>query len=195
MLYDWQKLERDDAEKMIGAVRSAADAMLFSISSSEVTSSTLPFYNVLKAFRLSNYASLPVFSMDFLSDGTDYIYLDGSLEALVEANERDGMRLSPRNVLMYLDFYFKNVLQDDGEIHTYHPETEQLQTGLHLSAPQITYRPDDFSYMVQCPLYVDGAVMSAQIFVSAKGEVRIESMHPYLTDAASAFNSSSTVMR
>lgn len=194
MLYEWQKLDRDSAEKMIGAVRSAADSILFSPVSSEVTESSLPFYNQYKAYRISNYASLPIFTMDFLGDGTDYIYLDGSLESLLEANEKDGMRLSPRNVLMYLDYFFTNVLQEDGEIHTYDPEMEETPTGLHLAPPQVSYNPDDGSFTVGCPLYVDGAVMSASVHVSAKGAVRIDTMRPYLTDAAAAFNTSSTTL-
>ncbi len=188
-MQNWQKLEKEQTESMIGAVRSAAEAMLFSPTASEGAVAFLPFYNDFALYRLTNYTSLPIFTMEFLSDGETYIYLDGSEDAVLKANEKDGLRLTPRNIMEYLDFYFKNTTRDEGEIHTYAGTTES--GGLTLAVPSISYDPATSGYTVTCPLYVDGVIMQAQVHITALGVVTIGEMRPYLTDAATSFNTTS----
>jgi hypothetical protein len=191
---DWQKMDREQMERMIAAVRSSTEAMLFSPSSSEVMVSILPFYSGFSLYKLTNYASLPIFTMEFLGSDAEYIFLDGSHATLIEANKKDGLRLSPRNILMYIDFFFSHVEGDDGEVHSYDQRASEFPAGLALTTPQINYDADTQAFSVNCQLYVDGSVMNAHIAVDKDGDVRIQSMAPCLTaDAVSAFNANSSL--
>ncbi|MES2729464.1 MAG: hypothetical protein V4621_05100 [Pseudomonadota bacterium] len=188
-MHNWQKLDKEQTEAMINAVRSSSEALLFSPSASEGTIASLPFYNTFSLYRLTNYTSLPIFTMEFLSDGETYVYLDGSDDSLLKTNTKDGLRLTPRNIMAYLDFYFANTVRDEGEIHTYSGTTES--GGLALSVPSIAFDPQTSAYTVACPLYVDGVIMHATVHISPEGIVTLHEMRPYLTEAASSFNTTS----
>ena len=188
-MYQWNNLNKEQTEAMINAVRSSAEALLFSPTASDGAVAPLSFYQRFALYRLTNYTSLPIFTMEFLSDGEIYVYLDGSEESILAANEKDGLRLTPRNLMDYLDFYFKNTSWDEGEIHTYAGSTET--GGLTLAVPSIAFDPDTSGYHVACPLYVDGVVMQTKLHVSSVGVVSIDEMHPYLTEAAASFNTTS----
>ena len=74
----WHKLDRDRTAAMIGDVRKAGDHVLFTIATSEAKCAKLPFYKNFLLYRLTNYASLPSFSFEYIGDGKTYHYLDGS---------------------------------------------------------------------------------------------------------------------
>ena len=75
---------------MIGRVKSAAEALLFTPVTSEAKCSRLSFFKSFLLYRLTNFSSLPTFSMDFLSDGDSFHYMDGAdttIRHLVAAGE------------------------------------------------------------------------------------------------------------
>lgn len=189
---DWQKLDATGLEALINAVRTTSESQLFSSAHSEAVSAHLPFYNEFQLYRLSNYSTLPVFTTEYLSNGTSWHYIDGTPECLIEINKQDGMRLTPRTVVDYLSFYFEHVLLEEGEILTYERRgynSAPRGKDIKLPPPTIEFLPATESFLVHMPLYVDGTLMHGAVKVSSQGHVSFETLRPFLTDAATAFNS------
>ena len=112
---DWHRLDRDKTVTMINSVKSAAEALLFSPVTSEAKCARLPFYSNHLIYRLTNFSSMPVFTMDFIGDGERYAYLDGSEFPIREINA-NGLNLTEETVIPYLNFYFFNVRSEDGDV-------------------------------------------------------------------------------
>ena len=113
---NWHRLDREKTVDMINSVRSAAEALLFSPITSEAKCTRLPFYSNHLLYRLTNCASLPTFSMDFIGDGEKFVYLDGSALPILQINQLAGLNLTPDTVIPYLNFFFLNVRLEEGEI-------------------------------------------------------------------------------
>jgi len=74
----WQRLDRDTSVKVIDSVKSDANEGLFSVGTSEVQRARVSFYKEYFIYKVTNYASLPSFTFEYLSDGTFFHYLDGT---------------------------------------------------------------------------------------------------------------------
>jgi hypothetical protein len=179
---DWHRLDRDKTLGMIASVKSADEALLFSPVTSEAKCARLPFSDSFLLYRLTNYASLPTFSMDFLSNGERFFYLDGSDRALREIIGSEGLKLSKETVIPYLNFYFLNVrlpegevviLKDPGEVHTLDLYDDERRENIFLSPESLKIEeiPETGGLKVTAPIYYDGTCMEAIITVSKDGVV------------------------
>jgi hypothetical protein len=179
---NWHRLDRDKTITMINSVKTAAEALLFSPVTSEAKCARLPFSESFLLYRLTNYASLPTFSMDFLSNGEQFFYLDGSDHALREITQIAGLNLTAESVIPYLNFYFLNVrlpegeiviLKDPGEAHTLDLYDDERRENIFLvpEAAKIEEVPETGAFKVTAPVYYDGTYMEAIITVSKDGIV------------------------
>ena len=82
----WYEIDKDKTAEMIEKVKAPDMPSLFGASSSEARCAKLPFYTNFLLYRLTNYATLPAFSMDFLSDGEQFLYLDGTSSPIYKVN-------------------------------------------------------------------------------------------------------------
>ncbi|MBU6235178.1 MAG: hypothetical protein KGQ41_04985, partial [Alphaproteobacteria bacterium] len=103
---NWQKLERNETAKIIQRVSSTPDGALFSKATSEASVAVLPFYRGFNLVRLTNFATLPSFTLEFLSDGQSFYLLDGSADPLNKVSNRGALVLNDQNVTEYVDFFF-----------------------------------------------------------------------------------------
>lgn len=115
-MLQWITLEKEETEKIIKAVRDSGEPMLFSAATSEAKCARLPFYRNYLLYRITNYASLPSFSFDYLGYGKRFFYLDGSFEPVFGVNKSGNFFLSEENLADYAEFYFRYVRSEDGEI-------------------------------------------------------------------------------
>lgn len=113
----WYKLDKKQADEVIDQVASSSQAGLFPVGLTEVKMAELPFYRHYKLYRLVNLASLPTFTMDFLSDGKQFVYLDGGTNSLDFIDNEKELRLDSHNVVSYLNFYYDQVHSDEGDIY------------------------------------------------------------------------------
>ena len=112
----WTRLNREEAHQVLNHLSGSRDAIVFSKEATEVSWRSLPFYNKYKLYRLINYATMPTFSMTYLSDGEEFITLDGTANPIYTANEKDPIRLNEMNVVSYLDFFFGSVQGSEGDV-------------------------------------------------------------------------------
>ena len=102
----WQILDNKRTGFMIEAVKSAGLGNLFDPNTTEARMRSLPFYRSTKLYRLTNYATLPAFSLFYIGDGENYSYLSGDFDNMSFYNTPDNLILNEETVLPYLDFYF-----------------------------------------------------------------------------------------
>lgn len=182
---NWQRLDRETSVKVIESVKSDANAGLFSVGTSEVQRARMPFYKDYFIYKVTNYASLPSFSFEYLSDGTFFHYLDGTEEPIHTVNDKGVLTLDRHNVLQYLDFYFAHVSGDDGEvvlINNPHdmPLLESLDPAAYDAVfsqhkpAEIHYDGDFNAYEIQADIYKDAQLVRASIEVNTKGRVTIK---------------------
>lgn len=181
----WQRLDRDTSSKIITSVASDAEAGLFSAATSEVTRAFLPFYKGYELYKITNFASLPSFTFQYLSDGTFFHYLDGTEEAIYTVNAKGALELTERTAVDYLAFFLTHVSGEDGEerilitdphavplLESLDPDAFDTVRREH-KAPACTYDGGLDAFVVEADLYTDGQVLRATIEVKSNGRVRI----------------------
>ena len=181
----WQRLDRDTSVKVIDSVKSSENAGLFSVGTSEVQRGRLAFYKDYSVYKVTNFASLPSFSFEYLSDGTFFHYLDGTEEPIHTVNDKGMLTLDKTNVMDYLAFYFAHVGGDEGDIIVINnPHDMPMLDSLDAEAydavfsqhqlAKIHYDGGFDAYEIETDLYSDSQLVRAQIEVTTKGRVKIK---------------------
>lgn len=169
------------------AIGTNADAAVFSKQLTEVTWRPLPFYNRFKLYRLTNYATMPCFTMDYLgNEAEDKFYtLDGLANTLYDVNDDDGIELDISNVVSYLDFFFAQVQGPDGDIYLIKspdglpmlgslPQNQQDSVREHFQPLSVEDLPDSEEFKIHATLYYGGSLISAYIHVHKRGLISIK---------------------
>jgi hypothetical protein len=181
---NWQRLDRETTIKIIESVRSAGEAGLFSLTTSEVKRARLPFYEKIDLYRLTNFASLPSFTFDYLGDGTLFQHLDGTELPIYTTNDKGVLELNDRTVVDYLEFFFAHVAFEEEEMALIqNPHDNPLLDSLDIDSADsvinnhkpalVTYDAGFDKHTVEADLYADGLLIRATIEVSAAGRVSI----------------------
>ncbi|MBI3440708.1 MAG: hypothetical protein HY052_02710 [Proteobacteria bacterium] len=113
----WTRLDREQTYRVLDQLSAQRDAVVFSRDVTEVTWRQLPFYINYRLYRVTNYATMPTFSMMYLSNEEEYIALDSTPDPIYSVNEKDPIRLNEVNIIPYLEFFFNNVHGSDGDVH------------------------------------------------------------------------------
>lgn len=182
---DWHRLDRDKTNNMINSVKSAAESLLFSPVTSEAKCARLPFYTNHLLYRLTNFSSMPVFTMDFIGDGATYHYLDGSDFPIRQINELSGLNLDVGNVIAYLNFYFFNVRTEDGDILILRNVEEGLTIDLYdderrenlnvqPEGAKVIFDEASQAFSIEAPIYYLGGLVEARILVATDGTVTVQ---------------------
>lgn len=160
------------------------DAVIFSKDTTEVSIRPLPFYTRYKLFRLVNYATMPVFSLMYLSSGEDFIAVDGTAQPIYDVNQKDPIRLNEMNVIPYLDFFFGNVQGSEGDVFLIKDpkrmpfleslSMEQRQSVIATFKPlRVSHEPEG-PYKVKGTIYYGGGLIAATILVFPDGRLAFE---------------------
>lgn len=181
---NWQRLDRENTMKTIDSVKSASEAALFSPTTSEVQRARLSFYEGIDLYKLTNFASLPSFTFEYLGDGTFFQHLDGTEMPIYTTNDKGQLALNDRSVVDYLDFFFSHVMMDDEETYFIHnardmPLLDSLDdesvyaiTKNH-NPPTVQYDAGFDKFTVEADLYSDGLLIRATLEVTASGRVTV----------------------
>lgn len=197
----WQLLDKPKLTTFIDSVKTSGEAALFNPVSSEGKLTPLPFYNNVLLYRLTSFASMPVFSLHFLSDGQRFFYLDGTITPLSTINAMGDLHLTASNVIAYLNFYFFAVIQDAGEMFLVQDPGEypfQDQSNFDVTpgfafghgTPKYEISEEsDGGFVVDTPLFMDGTMVRAQIRIDPNGRVHILSQRIMVGDAGTGLTS------
>lgn len=179
---DWQRLNREKSHDIIGKVTHASEGSLFSGKTSEVSCSALPFYRNFLLYRVTNYATLPSFSLDFLGDGNTFYLLDGSPDPIFMVNSRGDLRLNENNVLGYVEFFLKYITTEDGDIYLIRdPENlpfldsmsfeQQWALKQRFTPLELSYDAGDDCYKIRGDVYYGGTLMKATLSIGMDGTI------------------------
>jgi len=179
----WQKLDREHTIKVIKSVQSPENQGMIAQGTSEVKRAKARFYEDHDIYRVTNFASLPSFTFEFISDGTFYHYLDGTEHAIYTVNDKGALRLEEHNVLDYLEFFFQYVSQDDEDaVLIVNPRDMPLLDSLdadaydavfnHHKPPTVKTLSDD-DFQIEADIYLESHMVRATINVTTKGRVTI----------------------
>jgi len=198
---DWQRLDRETTIKTIDSVKSATDAGLFTLATSEVQRARLSFYENLYLYKITNFASLPSFTFEYLSDGTFFDYLDGTEQPIYTANDKTAFSLNDRNVLDYLDFFMSHVMFDDEDelffirdirdmplLDSLDSDSAYIVAKNH-KPPEVSYDAGFDKYTVEADIYSEGQMLRGIIDVTASGRVSIVSRKMIVNSVANSAGS------
>lgn len=194
---DWNRLDRHQSKEILEHIANVADPHLFSTVSSEASFKPLPFYQDYMVYRITNFATLPSFSLDFLSDGESYHILDGSKTPLTIVNAKGSLYLTESNVIDYADFYLSNIYGDDGDIYLIRdleelPFLDSLDIDQQISLkkrhqqPEVMIDKDSGNFVILADLFYGGTLLTAGIVVNKAGEIDIQP-RDMIMSAASSF--------
>ena len=181
----WIKMNHEQAGRVLGQLHGREDAVVFSRDVTEVAWKGLAFYNNYRLCRLINYATMPVFTMVYLTDGTDYIQLDGTANPIYIADEKDPLMLNEENVISYLEFFFSNVQGSEGEVFLIRdPHKMPFMNTLsavqrqsiidHFRPPLVSFDPAANAYKVSGILHYGGSLLAAVIVVATDGKISFQ---------------------
>ena len=188
----WTRLKREEAHQVLDRLSGNRDAIVFSRDATEVACRELPFYSIYKLYRLINYATMPTFSMMYLSNGIEFISIDGTANPIYTANEKAPIRLNSDNVIAYLDFFFSNVQGSEGDIFLI-KDIEKMPFLSSLNANQLNslktnFRPLNVTaekaqgpFRTSGTLYYGGGLLAASIVTQADGRLAFENQQLLLT--------------
>jgi len=180
----WQRLDRDTSQSVINSVQSDGTQGMFALGTSEVQRAFLPFYQGYFLYQVTNYASLPSFSFQYLSDGKFFHYLDGTEEPIYKVNDGGALVLNEATILAYLDFYLKNVGDEDGDIILINdPHDMPLLDSLGPAEYQAVFQnhqpvtidndPANQVFTINATLYMESQLVRAKILITTRGRVTI----------------------
>ncbi len=188
----WTRLKRDEAHQVLDHLSGHRDAIVFSREATEVACRDLPFYSTYRLYRLINYATMPTFSMMYLSNGQDFVTVDGTANPIYAINARDPIRLTMDRVIPYLDFFFSNVQGSEGDIFLIKdPQTMPFLASLSEAQKQTlisNFRPLDIIpdidkgiFRVSGTLYYGGGLIASTIAAMTDGRLSFESQQLLMT--------------
>ncbi len=187
----WTRLSPEQAHKTLDLLVARKDALVFSREYTEVATATLPFYTNYWLLRLVNYATMPTFTMTYLSDGTNFLALDGTANPIYTANEKNPIQLTEENVVAYLEFFFSNVQGSEGEaliikdparsafMNTLTSD-QRTQATAHIRP--VTVAKDSAGMLrVRTALYYGHELIASTIMVQGDGKMSFQDQRPLLS--------------
>ena len=190
---DWQILDRDQSTELISRLTSHADADLFSGATCGVQYRLLPFYRNFVLYRIINYNTMPVFTMEYLGDGTTFYRLDGSPDPILLVNSRGDLDLDEDTALDYITFFFSYVSTDEGEMTLVdNPDDlpfiesldmdQQLMLKQRHEKPSLSYDVIGDNYVLTGDVFYTGCLLKADITVNRDGKINIQDRGMIMAD-------------
>lgn len=180
----WTQLNQQDTNIFLGAVRDTENGILFEPSICEAFSHPLDFFDGYDLLRISNQYSPPFMLFDYVSNGENHYYLDGSDQALQTLCTQGSVRLTSDNVLDYIDMYFSYVYERGNSIvFIRDPQNMNFKgsdgMGAHFKAiqkhqsVQVQWSNEDDAFVIHTPLLYQDKTHEGVIHVSKNGRIDV----------------------
>lgn len=182
MAQNWTRLDKEQARHVLNKIGSQPNAMLFTQETTEVSVCALPFYKSYKLYKASNYATMPIFTLLYLSNGMEFVPIDGTANPIYLVNDKDRIQLSERTVIPYLDFFFAHVQGSEGDVYIIKDPRKmpfldsfsqvQQRSVIGCFKPlTIVSDPVSRSYNVSGTIYYGGGLIASTIKVAHDGKL------------------------
>lgn len=182
---NWHRLDRHQSQDILGQIAQAADPSLFSGNASEASFRPLSFYENYMVYRITNFATIPAFSLDFLSDGESFHLLDGSASPINLVNALGSLYLTESNVIDYVDFYLGNIHAEDGDVYMIRdvdnlPFIDSLSLDQQIDLKQKHIQPEVMldkqtdQFIIVADLFYGGTLLKSGVLVNKDGTLEIQ---------------------
>ena len=182
MSSNWKQVKPDDAFQFLDAVRETDHSVLFEPSLCDVFLHPLDFFDGYDLLRISNTYAPPFVIMDYVSNGENHYYLDGSDHALQTLCTQGSVRLTEDNVLDYIDLYFSYVYERGNSIvFIRNPQNTNFKgsdgMGNHFKAIQkhtsvrVNWSDEDDAFVIHAPLLYQDKTREGVIHVAKNGRI------------------------
>jgi len=162
---DWRELQESDAHIFLDAVRDTSHAILFEPSVCKVFLHPLDFFDGYDLLRVSNQYSQPHMLFDYVSNGENHYYLDGSDHAFQTLCKQGSVRVNMGNVLAYIDLYFSYVYER-GNTVVFMRRNDAPQ-------PHIFMSDDEGHFIIHTQLLYQDELREAVVHVHKSGQIDI----------------------
>ncbi|MFK7839145.1 MAG: hypothetical protein AB8B83_02345 [Bdellovibrionales bacterium] len=184
MSSEWKQLPPQDALSFLDAVRVSDHSIFFEPSLCDVFLHPLDFFDGYDLVRISNMYAPPFAIMDFVSNGDNHYYLDGSDFALQTLCKQKSVRLNEDNVLDYIDLYFSYVYERGNSIvFIRNPQDTNFKgsdgMGNHFKAIQkhtsvrVEWNEEKGAFVINAPLLYQDKTREGIIYVSKTGQIDV----------------------
>ncbi len=163
---EWAQLSPQDSNDFLNAVTDSAEPAIFDAALCDVYGLPISFYDGYHLIRIVNRHMMPYLTLDYLSNGEDHYYLDGSEAAFHKLNARQALSLSDDNAINYLDFYISYVYERGNSLDFIRKKDS------HSAA--LLGSDDGGRFKIEAPLSYQGGEINAQILVETNGAIHIE---------------------
>lgn len=180
----WQLLDSIQTNKFIEEVRDADFLPLFEGPAYELWKKNLPFFDGYAHYSLANKAMIPYFTLDYISNGADHFYLDGSEHPLEILVRHEALQLDYDNVLDYIAFHSDVAFYPRRKVkfitdpsHTpyggasamaHHFKTLKYQADMRVSE-----NVEEGCFYVDMPLLHEGRTIDGHVQVMKTGQINI----------------------
>ena len=181
---DWKQLDQVKANEFLSAVRQNDHSILFEPSLCEVFLHPLDFFDGYDLIRISNQYSPPFMIFDYVSNGDNHYYLDGSDHAFQTLVTQKSVRLTEDNVLDYIDMYFSYVYERGNSI-VFIRDSQDTNfkgsdgMGNHFKAIQkmervsVEWSDDENVFVIRTPLLYQDKTHEGIIHVAKNGRIDV----------------------
>lgn len=180
----WVQLDTYACKKFIEDVRDAEFAPLFDGGAFELWERRLRFFDGYYHYSLQNKSIFPYFCLNFISNGDDHFYLDGSEHPLELMIKKGSLRLTEATVMEYIEFHSDVAFYPYRKVkfvtNPYqNPYSGALAIRHHFNALKYhakfekTYSEEDESFYIVMPVLYNGETVKGRIQVLKTGEINI----------------------
>lgn len=185
MTRPWTQLSDKDALEFLNAVREEDFRVFFEPSICEVFKHPLPFFHGYDLIRISNKYSPPFVLLDYISNGENHYYLDGSDAALQTICAQGSLSLDEENVLLYIDLYLSYVYERGNSlVYIDDPQRTGIRGSdafaVHFQAiqqhqdAQVKWDAKTKNFEIQTPLLYQEKSTQSLVLVNKKGKIAIK---------------------
>ena len=181
---EWQLLDHEKTQKFIENVKDDDFAALFDGKSYDLYARTLSFFNGYSHYQLCNKAVIPYFALDYISNGDNHYYIDGSEHPLELLIQKDALSLSLDNVMDYVEFhsdvafypYRKVKFITDPAKAPYSGASamgHHFKTLKHHAKFELSESAEDACFYIRMPVLYNGETVGGYVQVMKTGEINV----------------------
>ena len=163
MIRQWEELSKEDGVAFLNAVRDEDFKVLFEPSLCDFYRHPLTFFDGYDLIRVANKYSPPFMLLDYLSNGENHYYINGTDHAFQTLCTKAALCLSEKNVLSYIDLYFSYVYERGNTF---------VFLGQKAYETARVSKKDDF-YIIETPIIYQEQERSAVIHVYVNGHIEV----------------------
>lgn len=165
----WTQLPPQESMDFLNAVSANGDPAFFDPSLCEVHKLELSFFDGYSLLRIVNKHAIPYLLLDYLSDGAQHYYLDGSERAFHNISAQGCVNLNISNVGQYIDMFISYVYERGNSLIFLRDDEvkDGFPAPIHDGARNI--------YTMALPLIYQEREVLSQIEISQDGKIYIRS--------------------